>query len=164
MKTTTKSKILYLTVAAMIAALYVVLTYFSALFGLDSKAVQLRFSEALCILPVFTSAAIPGLTVGCIIANLIFTGNIFDIIFGSLATLIGALFTWLLRKRNPVLFEIPPILSNAIIVPLVLKFAYGLEDSYWFILGTVTLGEVISIGIFGTLLYFALKKRNINLK
>ena len=83
-------KTMYLTHAAAIAALYVVLTFLANAFGLANYAVQLRFSEALTILPFFTPAAIPGLFVGCLLSN-IFTGAALpDIIFGSLATLIGA--------------------------------------------------------------------------
>lgn len=84
----------------MIAALYVVLTYITNLLGLASGTIQVRFSEALCILPVFTPAAIPGLFIGCLISNLITGGIIWDIIFGSIATLLGALGTYFLRKRS----------------------------------------------------------------
>ena len=79
-----------MTQAAIIAALYVVLTYLAGMLGLASGAIQIRFSEALTILPVFTPAAIPGLFAGCILSNL-FTGCALpDIVVGSLATLIGA--------------------------------------------------------------------------
>ena len=93
-------KVLFAVQAAMIAALYVVLTYITNLLGLASGTIQVRFSEALCILPVFTPAAIPGLFIGCLISNLITGGIIWDIIFGSLATLLGAVFTYLLRKHE----------------------------------------------------------------
>ena len=83
-------KVLFAVQAAMIAALYVVLTYITNLLGLASGTIQVRFSEALCILPVFTPAAIPGLFIGCLISNLITGGIIWDIIFGSIATLLGA--------------------------------------------------------------------------
>ena len=79
-------KVLFAVQAAMIAALYVVLTYITNLLGLASGTIQVRFSEALCILPVFTPAAIPGLFIGCLISNLITGGIIWDIIFGSIAT------------------------------------------------------------------------------
>ena len=93
-------KVLFAVQAAMIAALYVVLTYITNLLGLASGTIQVRFSEALCILPVFTPAAIPGLFIGCLISNLITGGIIWDIIFGSIATLLGALGTYFLRKRS----------------------------------------------------------------
>lgn len=177
-------KVLFLTQAAMIAALYVVLTEISNIFGLASFAVQVRFSEALTILPFFTPAAIPGLFVGCVISNLLVSANIFDIIFGSLATLLGALFTYLIgylaRKQTNVdtisetpdilaavrtkriktaawFAPIPPILSNTLIVPFVLKYAYGFEP-LWFSFLTVFAGEFISCGILGMPLLFLVKK------
>lgn len=154
-------KVLFLTQAAMIAALYVVLTEVSNLFGLASYAIQVRFSEALTILPFFTPAAIPGLFVGCIISNLLVSANIFDIIFGSIATLIGGFITyWIGKTKNKTaawFAPIPPILSNTIIIPLVLKYAYGIEP-LWFSVLTVCLGEIISCGVLGLPLLFTIKK------
>ncbi len=117
-------KVLFAVQAAMIAALYVVLTYITNLLGLASGTIQVRFSEALCILPVFTPAAIPGLFIGCLISNLITGGIIWDIIFGSIATLLGALGTYFLRKKKFV-YTLPPVIANIIIVPLVLRYGYG---------------------------------------
>ena len=151
-------KVLYITQAAMIAALYVVLTFIVNAVGLASGVIQIRLSEALCILPVFTTAAIPGLFVGCLLANLLTGAVIWDVIFGSLATLIGAVGTWLLKKYIYAAV-IPPIVSNMIIVPLVLRYAYHLEDAMWFMVLTVGAGEVISCGNLGIMLYFALGKR-----
>lgn len=181
-----KNKISFLTQAAMIAAIYVVLTELSNVFGLSSYAIQIRFSEALTILPFFTPAAIPGLFVGCIISNLLVSANIFDIIFGSLATLIGALLTYYIgsisrtagktntlpsaesdkeskhraltfKQKAAWLAPIPPILSNVLIVPFILKYAYGLEPLWLFFL-TVFAGELISCVILGMPLLFLLKK------
>ena len=153
-----------ITFGGVIAALYVVLTLVANAFGLASGAIQVRISEALTILPVFTTAAIPGLTVGCVLANII-TGCLpWDIVFGSLATLIGAIGTRMLRK-NPY-----PVVSNAVIVPIVLMRVYGVEDvavfgqtfagnSLWPILVlTIVIGEVISCGILGLLLYHSAKR------
>ena len=148
-------KVLFAVQAAMIAALYVVLTYITNLLGLASGTIQVRFSEALCILPVFTPAAIPGLFIGCLISNLITGGIIWDIIFGSIATLIGAVGTYLLRKHKW-LAPIPPILANTIIVPFVLKFAYGSEGMFAMFFVTVGAGEIIVCGIIGMILLFAL--------
>ena len=149
-----------LTIGGAIAALYVVLTLVANAFGLASGAIQVRLSEALTILPCFTAAAVPGLTVGCILAN-IFTGcALWDVVFGSLATLIGAAGTYLLRKK-PMLAWIPPVLSNAIIVPIVLQKVYGVPDSFWYLMLTVGAGEVIACGILGLLLYKALSKTKI---
>ena len=149
-------KVLFLTQGAMIAALYVVLTMIFA--PISFSEIQVRVSEALTILPVFTPAAVPGLFIGCIIANILGGAVLPDIIFGSSATLIGAVFTWKLRERSPYLAPIPPIVSNAVIVPFVLRYAYGVPLPIPFMMLTVGIGEVISCGVFGMILYFALKK------
>ena len=146
-----------LTQGAVIAALYVVLTLLAKLFGLDSGQIQLRLSEALCILPVFLPAAVPGLTVGCLLANLLCGNIIWDVIFGTLATLLGAVGTRLLRQR-PRLALLPPILSNTLIVPFVLSYAYGIPGSIPFFMLTVGIGEVLSCGLLGSLLYNTLDK------
>lgn len=153
-------KIKFLTHAALIAALYVLLTYLAALMGLSSGAIQIRFSEALCILPYFTPAAIPGLTVGCLLANALTGSALWDVIFGSLATLVGAVLARLLRKRKW-LVPLPSVLSNMAIVPPVLMLVYGAPESYPFLLLTVGIGEVISIYGIGMLLLHALEKRNL---
>ncbi len=153
--------LLDLTQGAMIAALYVVLTFIANLAGLASGVIQVRLSEALTILPVFTAAAVPGLAVGCVLANLLTGCAIWDVVFGSLATLIGAVGTRLLRKKSPVLAVLPPILSNIIIVPLVLQRVYGVEDAYWYLAMTVGAGEIISCGVLGLLLYRSLKNTKI---
>ncbi len=143
--------------AAIIAALYIVLTFVANAFGLANYAVQVRFSEALTILPYFTGAAVPGLFVGCLLSNILTGCALPDIIFGSIATLIGAVGTGILGKKSKWLAPIPPIVANAIIVPFVLKYAYGIEP-LWFSFVTVTAGEIISCGILGMLLLNALSK------
>ena len=140
----------------MTAALYVVLTMVANALGLASGAIQVRFSEALTILPVFNTAAIPGLTVGCVLANLITGCAPWDVVFGSLATLIGAVGTRLLRK-NPWIAWIPPVISNMAIVPFVLQKVYGVPDAWWYLALTVGAGEIISCGVLGLLLYHSLK-------
>ena len=152
-----RNAILYVCYGAIIAALYVVLTWLSAIFKLDSGVIQFRLSEALCILAVFTPAAISGMTIGCFLSNLIFTGNAYDMLFGALATFIGVLGVYLLR-RLPYLSPIPYVLSNAIIVPLVLQYAYGVPDAFWFLMLTVGLGEVVCALGGGILLYITLKR------
>ena len=109
----------YLTHAAAIAALYVVLTMAANAMGLANHAIQIRFSEALTILPFFTPAAISGLFVGCIISNLMTGCALLDVLFGALATLLGAIGTRLLHK-NKWLAPICPILSNTLIIPFIL--------------------------------------------
>ena len=149
-------KVLFWVQAAMIAAIYVVLIVLFAPFSFGE--IQVRIAEALTILPVFTPAAIPGLFMGCIIGN-IFGGSILpDIIFGSLATLIGAYFTYLLRKQVKYLAPLPPILSNTLIVPLVLRYAYGINLPIPFLMMTIGIGEVISCGVLGMIVYAALEK------
>lgn len=157
-------KVLFLTHAAMIAALYVVLTFIANAFGLANYAVQVRFSEALTILPYFTPAAIPGLVIGCFLGNILTGCALPDIIFGTLATLIGALGTYALRKWKW-MAPIPPIVANTVIVPLVLIYGYGflIEGvSVLYCFGyyalTVGAGEVISCGFLGMILLFALQK------
>lgn len=150
-------KVLYLTQAAMIAALYVVLTQLARVFGLDSHAIQLRFSEALTILPFFTPAAIPGLFIGCLLANF-FAGCLpWDIVFGSLATLIGALGSYALRKHKW-LVSLPPILSNTLIIPLILSYVYDFEGAIPYFMLTVGVGEFLSCGVLGMFFLFALEK------
>ena len=151
-----RKKITNVAFAAIVAALYVVLTYIAAAMGLASNPVQIRFSEALTILPIFTPAAIPGLVVGCLLANILTGCALWDIVFGTLATLIGAIGTYLLRKHS-ILALIPPILSNTLIIPPVLMYVYGFEGTYWYFTLTVFLGEVISCGILGYILQKSLK-------
>lgn len=155
---------LFMAQAAMIAALYIVLTFIANAFGLANYAVQVRFSEALTVLPYFTPAAIPGLFIGCFLSNILTGCALPDIIFGSLATLLGALGTYALRKWKwcaPVC----PILANTIIVPLILIYGYGLLlegmsliQCLGFYCLTVGAGEVISCGILGMILLTALQK------
>lgn len=151
-------KILFMTQAAMIAAIYVVLTVIFAPFGFGD--VQVRVSEALTVLPFFTPAAIPGLFIGCLIGNILGGAIIPDIIFGSLATLIGACCTYLLRKRTHFLAPLPPILANTIVVPFVLAYGYGVPVPIPLMMLTVGIGEVLSCGVLGMFLLCTLKKYN----
>lgn len=147
---------LFMVQAAAIAAVYVVLTTVFAAFSFGE--VQVRISEALTILPVFTPAAIPGLFVGCLISNFLGGAILLDVIFGSIATLIGAVFTWKLRNSSKWLAPLPPIVANAIIVPFTLYYGYGVNIPIPFMMLTVGIGEVISCGVLGMILYGALNK------
>lgn len=147
---------------ALVAALYVVLTWLCALVGLDKGVIQMRLSEALCVLPAFTGAAVPGLFVGCLLANLLTGSALPDIIFGSLATLIGALGAYFLRRRKW-LVPLPTVLANVLIIPFVLRFAYGAEGTIPYFMLTVGAGEVISAYICGMLLYAALVRQKAQL-
>lgn len=146
---------LFLVQAAAIAAVYVVLTTVFAAFSFGE--VQVRISEALTILPVFTPAAIPGLFVGCIISNFLGGAILMDVIFGSIATLIGAVFTYKLRNSSKWLAPVPPIVANALIVPFTLYYGYGVNLPIPFMMLTVGIGEVLSCGVIGLVLQSALK-------
>lgn len=151
------SKTLFVAQAAVIAALYVVLTLLANSLGLANYAVQLCFSEALTILPFFTPAAIPGLFLGCLISNLLTGAIVWDVVFGSIATLLGAVGTYLLR-RCKWLAPLPPIVANILIVPPILYFAYQFPGSIPYFMLTVGIGEILSCGVLGILLLLVLQK------
>ena len=152
-----RNKIKNVAFGAIVAALYVVLTYLASALGLASYAIQVRFSEALTVLPFFTPAAIPGLFVGCLLANILTGCATWDIVFGSLATLLGAIGTYLLRKTR-FAYILPPIIANTLIVPPVLMYVYALEGTYLYFTLTVCAGEIISCGILGLILKKSLEK------
>ncbi len=147
-------KVLYLAQAAVIAAIYVVLVWIFNYWSFGP--IQFRIAEALTILPFFTPAAVPGLFIGCLLANFIGGAILADVIFGSIATLIGALGSYALRKHKW-LVPLPPIIANTLIVPLVLKFGYGAPEAIPYMILTVGISEVIVCGIIGMALMFALK-------
>lgn len=161
-------KVLFIVQAALIAAIYVALTYLSSIAGLASGTIQVRISEALCILPVFTTAAIPGLWLGCFLANMLTGGIPVDVVCGSIATLIGAFGTYALRKHK-FACTWPPVIANMVIVPFVLRYGYGFIAEYkgvdWsipFNALTVGIGEVITCVILGSVLLRVLNKyRNV---
>jgi uncharacterized membrane protein len=152
------AKAIYLCYAALIAALYVVLSLISGALGLASGAIQVRISEALCVLPFFMPAAVPGVTIGCLIYNIIGSGNILDIVFGTLATFIGAVGARLLRKCKWAV-TLPTIAANTLIIPFVLKYGFMLDDSIWFFFITIFIGEFIAAGILGTVFLISIEKR-----
>ena len=157
------SKILFMTQGALIAALYVAFSFIAYSFGLSGNAVvQMRLSEMLTVLPAFMPAAIPGLAIGCLLTNLLTGCAVWDVIFGTLATLLGAIGTFLLRK-NKWLAPLPPILANTMILPPVLATVYGGATIPVFIL-TVGLGEIVCCGILGEILVFFMKKYQSKLK
>ena len=167
MKTKNQGKkrrnVYFICLSAIIAALYVVLTLISAAFGLSSGVIQLRISEALCILPYFTPAAISGVTIGCLISNILTSGNPLDIIFGTLATFIGALGGYFLRRRKWFV-SIPTVISNAVIIPLVLVYGFSVPESLPFLALTVGVGEFISASVFGMIFLLVLEKYNFKLR
>lgn len=152
------TKLKYLTRASIIAALYVALTALSALLGLSSGIIQVRISEMLCVLPVFTAAAIPGVTLGCLISNIVFGGTVYDIVLGTAATLAGASIAYSIRKA-PYFSSVPTVVSNAAIIPAVLILSgLGGWNMFPYFALTVGVGEIISCTVFGTLLVFYLEK------
>lgn len=151
------NRVAYVCISGLIAALYVVLSLLVQVLGLASGAVQFRISEALCVLPFFTTAAIPGLTMGCFLFNL-FSGCIWqDVVFGSLATLLGACGAYLLR-RFPYLMPLPTVLSNTLLLPLVLAYGYHAPEGIGFLFLTVGLGEVLSAYVAGLALLRVMKR------
>ena len=153
--TKARKRLVYITEASAIAALYTVITI--AIGPLGSAAIQCRIPEAMCVLAIFTPAAIPGMTIGCLISN-IATGCLWqDVLFGTLATLIGVIGARLLR-RIWWLTPLPTVVSNTLIVPFVLAYAYHAEEGVPFLMLTVGIGEVISAYVLGIALYFALRK------
>ena len=154
-----------LAIAGIIAALYAVLSYFSSVFGIAFGPVQCRFSEALCVLPFLTPAAVPGLFVGCLVSNLLSPYGALDIVFGSLATLLAAL--WTAKVRRPWLAPLPPVVCNALLVGAVITVQQVPSELF---LGTfaynaltVGLGEALACYVLGGLLLKVLS-RNAALK
>lgn len=144
-----KKETRFITEGALIAALYIALTFLSRAVGLDSGAIQLRLSEALTVLPVFTSAAVPGLFVGCLLANLLTGCAVWDIVFGAVATLLGAVGTRIFTKNKKRLAPLCPIITNTAIIPVILKTVYGTKMAYPVLCLAIFIGELISCGILG---------------
>ena len=153
--------------AAIIAALYAVLTHMQNLIlpGSASWAIQMRLSEALCVLAFFTPAAIPGLTVGCLLFNLTFSAALpLDFVVGSLATYLAAQGMWLTRKQLvrgiPLVGLLMPALTNALLVGWELSVyiggAFGMNALY------VALGELAVMATLGTVLYLAIRSRKLD--
>mgnify|MGYP000107918747 FL=1 len=146
-------KTMFIVRSAVIAALYAALTL--ALYPISFGAVQFRVSEALTLLPIVMPEAIPGLFVGCLVSNLIGSATPWDIIFGSLATLIAAILTYATR-RNKILAAFWPVLCNTVIVGLVL--ALTLDLPVFLTMGEVGLGELAVVYTVGMAMLVALKR------
>ena len=164
----TVKRVRFICTAALIAAMYVALTYLSMALGLDKNAIQIRFSEMLIALAFVTSAAIPGLYVGCLLANILTFCAPLDILLGPIATVIGAACAYLIgrmsnKKVARWVCTIPNIIANTIIVTIVCYFCYTAPDAQSlsiipFYVSTIALGEIISCGIFGTVLLIGSEK------
>ena len=150
---------LYISRGAVIAALYTALSYLTQ--SLQIAFFQIRPAEALCVLAMFLPEAVPALFIGCIISNAISGCVALDIIFGSIATLLGAIGARLLARlpyRLRFCATVPTVIANALIIPPILVFAYGSKDAYWFLFSSVFIGELVSAGILGSILYYTLSK------
>jgi uncharacterized membrane protein len=146
-----------LAVSAVIAAVYAALTY--ALAPISYGAVQFRVAEALTLLPILLPQAVPGLFVGCVLANLLGGYGPADVIFGSLATLSAAIWTYSLRK-NRYVAALPPVIINAIVVGIMLNLVAGIE--LWSTMGYVALGQFGAVYVLGLPLLKALEKINLS--
>ncbi|MBC5734086.1 QueT transporter family protein [Lawsonibacter sp. NSJ-51] len=150
-----------ITLAAAVAALYALLTYFGSIFGLTYGPVQFRFAEALCVLPFLFPTAAPGLFVGCLIANLLSPYGLVDVVCGSAATLIAALIT--ARVRHRWLAPLPAVLSNGVIIGAMLAwYEAGFGPGFWGMFAynglAVALGELGACYVLGMLLLYAIPK------
>lgn len=155
---TTKNHTAFIAQSGIIAAMYIVLTFVAQ--PISFGAVQVRISEALCVLPVFTMSALPGLAVGCFLANLLSGATMADVLFGSLATLLGTVGTYILRERRPY-HLLPPIICNAIIVPLVLIYAYGTAIAYPLLVISIAAGEIVGVGVLGSMLQVMIERHGL---
>lgn len=164
-KNSSQKKLYFAATAAAIAAIYAGLTYISAAFGIAYGPIQFRVSEALTVLPLITTAAIPGLTVGCFLANII-SYNPIDMLFGTAATLIAALLTYAFRKITvkgcPLLSVLMPVAVNALIVGFEITFFFvsgGAKGTTFLISALeVAAGEALVCFGLGLPFYYALKK------
>ena len=146
--------------AGMIAAIYAALTLIFA--PISFNAVQFRISEAMTVLPILLPEAVPGLAVGCLVANILGGAALPDVIGGTLATLIAAILTRTLRKK-PVLAMASPVVINGLIVGPLVYFCYEYQSVFslgalGFTVFTVALGEAVVVAVLGTLLIKALPK------
>lgn len=145
---------------ALIACIYTLLSLVTA--PISFSIFQIRLSESLCVLPIFGFSNIWGITIGCALTNFLMFGNIIDVIFGTFATFIGAIGTHYFRK-NYILAVACPILSNAIILPIVFKYAYGLDKAIWFFFIQTFVSQIIAIGLIGKIVVKLAKSFNIML-
>ena len=144
-----------LTLAALVAALYAVLSYFGNIFGLTFGSIQCRFSEALCVLPFLFPCTVPGVVVGCLITNMMSTVRPLDIVFGSLATLLAAI--WTAKMPHRLLAPLPPVLCNGVIIgAMITWYEVGFTPAFWslFLFNgiSVAVGELIACYVLGSLL------------
>lgn len=150
-----------LVLAAMVAALYTVLSYFGSIFGLTYGPIQCRFAEALCVLPFFFPVTGWGLFLGCILTNLLSAYGIVDIVFGSLATLLAAV--WTSSLKNKYLAPLPPVIMNALVLGVMFSwyevgFTSAFPAAFVYNAATVAVGEALACYVLGLILIAALPK------
>lgn len=156
-----------MTLSAMIGAIYFICCFVEQSFA--SGAIQCRLSEGLTLLPLIFPEAILGITVGCLIFN-IYTGVLWDIIFGTLTTLLAGILTYvigrLIKNEGLKIFigGLFPVFLNALVIPVILYNGYGVNDGYFFLVLTIAIGQIIAVYGVGTLIYFPLKKYLIDYK
>ena len=158
----TREKILYITYGAMIAALYILFTWVSEIFGLAYLTPQIRLGEALCVLVWFTPAAVPGLFAGCFLANLTMGCVIWDVVLGSLTTLFAAVIARKIKCRW--LVPLPNVILNTAVIPFVILYFYmdGISlPLYGATAISVLFGEVASAYVIGLLLLFSVDRKGI---
>ena len=154
-----------LTLAAMVAALYAVMSYFGNIFGLSYGPIQFRYSEALIAFAALTPAAVPGLTIGCVLSNL---GSaqlgIYDIVFGSLATLLAALFAYLFRKIRvrgmPLLSLAGNVVFNAFIIAGMIVLVAGTPELFWINVVQIFISELAATYALGLPLFLLMDRLN----
>lgn len=152
-----KVNVRFLAYAGVIAAVYTVFTVMLA--PISYGLMQCRVSEALCVLPYFTDAAVPGLFIGCLLSNLIGGAPIYDVIFGSLATLLAATATFYMRNRwSWYLAPLPPVVFNGLIVGAMLVYVYGVDVPLWLSCLYVAAGEGLACYGLGLPLICAMEK------
>jgi uncharacterized membrane protein len=150
-----------LTLAAMVAALYAVMSFYGNIFGLTFGAIQFRFAEALTVLPFLFPCTVPGLFVGCLITNLLSPYGLLDIVVGSAATLIAAI--WTSKVKNKWLAPLPPVICNTVLVGFTIGwaevgFSAALPAAWAYNGLTVGLGELGACYVLGMLLLTLLPK------
>ncbi len=148
----------YIVMGAAIAAIYATLTL--VLQPISFSVYQVRVSEALSILPYFTSSAVPGLFIGCLIANLLGGAVIWDVVFGSIATLIAAAIAYFMKKHNvsKFLIPLPSVIANTIIIGLLMRYVYNFDMSLLLCMLSIFVGQAIACYVVGIPLMLAIEK------
>lgn len=133
----------FLVQASLIAAIYTALCLILHPISFGFGGIELRVSEALTLMPVLMPAAIPGLFIGCLLANLLGGATLLDVIFGSLTTLAAAMLTRKCRNK-PVLAAFWPVILNAVVIGSLLRYAYGVAMPLWLCMLSIGAGQAVA--------------------